>query len=303
MIIVRLRGGLGNQLFQYAFARALSVRMGVEVRLDAVSSFKSDFFERKYALGSFDITLPLASVEEIRRFGPSGLAGRARLRMGSWAALLRQPTIGVEKDNFRYDQRFLDHLDPDRDHYLIGFWQAEQYLKPATTELRRDLRFNHPMNEANAAWAQRISSTQAVSVHVRRHFGSSVSGRFSNRAASYHGSSSADYYRRSLDRLFDVVPSDAELFIFGDDPHWAVEHILDRRLNYHVIAHNGFEKDYEDLRLMSLCKHHIIANSTFSWWGAWLNPDPGKIVIAPREWLADHHATTDDLIPDEWHRL
>jgi hypothetical protein len=153
------------------------------------------------------------------------------------------------------------------------------------------------MSSPNEEMAHRIGGEEsAVSIHVRR--GDYVSDAGTNR---FHGTCSVDYYHDAVDRISGFAPA-SHFFVFSDGIDWAKENLRLRQPVTYVDFNDG-EKNYEDLRLMSLCKHHIIANSSFSWWGAWLNPNPDKIVIAPKKWFNDPSINTDDLIPNSWLRL
>jgi hypothetical protein len=141
--------------------------------------------------------------------------------------------------------------------------------------------------------AVRIAGCNAVSLHVRR--GDYVSNPDSSRV---HGLCGADYHQAAVRRIAEVVPQ-PHLFVFSDDPQWAAGNLhLDHPAT--IVTGNDTRRDYEDLHLMSLCKHHIVANSSFSWWGAWLDTNPDKIVIAPERWFAHEQHDTRDLLPPTW---
>ncbi len=293
MLIVRIRGGLGNQLFQYAFARSLNLRTGYEVKLDAVSSFRSDFYERRYSLQHFKIRLPVASAEELRRLVPRHRADAV------WRRLRR--TLVTEKDP-RFDPVWLaPRLKGDK--YLIGFWQSEKYFIDVGDDVRRELGVRYALEGRNRELAGVISSTNSVAVHVRRLHGVSEGGQLHEQGVKRHGGCSIEYYEEAMRRLVGRIGSDAVFFVFADDIAWSREHVPQMGRAQHFVDHNGFAKDFEDLRLMSLCRHQVIANSTFSWWGAWLNANEDKIVVAPEMWVHDETFDTSDLIPAEWMRL
>ncbi len=180
--------------------------------------------------------------------------------------------------------------------YLQGYWQSEKYFKDIEKIIRDDFTFSEEPDYQNKQMADTIKCCEAVSLHVRR--GDYVSNPVTT---EYHGICSEDYYRRAV-REVERYCKNPQFFVFSDDPSWAKEN-LETGYPTTIIDFNGSEKDYEDLRLMSLCQHHIIANSSFSWWGAWLSWNPQKIVIAPKKWFNRPEINTQDLIPESWIRI
>lgn len=295
MIITRLTGGLGNQLFQYAAGRRLALARGVELKLGISSlSNPNDPNKRQYALAApFKMKPVLATQEE-----ETALAGpKRRLLFRFMPKRFRvpelRPTSFIKELHFHFDPRILDLPDGV---YLNGYWQSERYFSDMADLIREDLTFSSVPEGRNAALAREIGSCQAVSLHVRR--GDYVSNEIIHRI---HGVCSLDYYERAIALITSRV-NNPVFFIFSDDPDWVREHF---KLPYptQIVGHNGPEHSYEDMRLMSLCHHHIIANSSFSWWGAWLNPSKDKIVVAPKRWFNTYDADTSDLCPDSWVRL
>jgi hypothetical protein len=282
MIYARLLGGLGNQLFQYAAGRALALRLGVELVLDMRAAGRAPAHFRP-ALHHFGIeyrddvdlppdkTRPLAYA--IWRYG----GGRPKF--------YRERGLGFNQAVFQA---------PD-DTYLHGYFQSERYFSDQIDAIRKDLRIVTPPGPANAAALEEIGAAgMPVSLHVRR-------GDYVNDAkgARMHGTCDASYYRAALDLLDARLGTELSVFVFSDDPDWARENLaLGRPVR--VFDHNGPERHYEDLRLMAACRHNVIANSTFSWWGGWMNPSPDKIVVAPRRWFADPSASNPDILPASW---
>ncbi len=288
-VIVKIYGGLGNQMFQYAAGRALALRTGAELFLDT-TAFR-DYTLREYELSAFRPECAEAGEELLRRVVHPAPPFRTAVR---WArTLIRTGQRPVRKYN---EPHF--HFDPqmpalDGSVYLDGYWQSERYFQDAEVQLRKDLRFVQPLSEQGAHFERSISAVNSVSLHIRR--GDYVSDNRSNRI---HGVLDMDYYRRAVDRIVTSVP-DPVFFLFSDDPVWAQEHVRTERPITAVGRYPG-ASGIEDLHLMSRCRHHIIANSSFSWWGAWLNPHPEKTVIAPRLWFNDAAKRTDDLFPPKW---
>ncbi len=280
-VISRLQGGFGNQLFQYAAARALGLRLGAQVEFD-VSALKLDQ-KRRFELHAFRFpsTLRIASHPDGRRRNP----------LARWL----NPRQIVREKHFEYDPD-IEKLDSRSSIHLIGYWQTEKYFKSVEGQIRSDLEFASSPDKPNAIMLEKIQSVPAVSVHFRR--GDYVSEKHT---AEYHGVPSMKYYHNAVDAVLDSVP-DAALFIFSDDPGWVRDH-FHPRAPLTIVDINTPDQPAADLRLMSACRHHILANSSFSWWGAWLNPDRAKIVVAPNRWFSGATSNTVDLLPPQWRTL
>jgi len=289
MIVVRLNGGLGNQMFQFAAAFALSRRLGVECRAD-LSSFQRGI--RRYELDCFT--------------GPPGIAGDKDIPLSSRLTRFRVPSVLARNLGAALDRMKIFHQESSAafifnpkvcelsdNTYLDGYFQSEKYFSHIEREIRRIYMFRNSSDVTNEKMLDEIRATQAVSVHVRR--GDYISNATTNR---YHGTCSVEYYSKAC-RMLAERASDLRFFIFSDDSSWAEENIKPPARTVYV-GHNKSAADYEDMRLMSNCRHHVIANSSFSWWAAWLNPSPEKIVIAPKRWVADTNVPTSDVLPDKW---
>jgi hypothetical protein len=290
MVIVRLNGGLGNQLFQYATGRALAHRMNAELKVDLVVLNRDP--RRGYGLQYFEIAASTATPQEAARLsGPTGRLGRMyrslnRLLPCRWRTVVsdRHSACDITKARFA------------RGVYLIGYWQREKYFRAIEFLLRRELTVRGQPDARNRGMLELISQTQSVSLHVRR--GDYVADAVAYR---YHGVCPISYYDASLKLMAERVP-DLHLFVFSDDIEWTQQNLrCDHPTTF--VDHNGVEKDYEDLRLMANCKHHIIANSSFSWWGAWLAPYTAKTVVAPKRWFREAGVQKGDPVPMGWIRL
>lgn len=291
MIIVNVIGGLGNQMFQYAAARTLALARGLPLRLD-VSGFDGYGLHHGFELQRvFRCEVPLASAEEVR----SVLGWRAvpvirRLLARQELASFRGKSFVVEP-HFHY---WPGLRDVPATAYLHGYWQSERYFADAAAAIRAEFTFRQPPSASNAAIAEKIGAGgTAVSLHVRR--GDYVSDA---RTHATLGVCSPDYYRTAVRYIAERVET-PEFFVFSDDIAWARAN-LELGHPCHFIDHNRGAESYNDMRLMSLCRHHIIANSSFSWWGAWLNPRDDKIVVAPARWFASGKRRLDDLFPRGW---
>jgi len=291
MIIVRIMGGLGNQMFQYAAGRRLAAIHHTVLKLD-ISDFK-DYKLHDYGLSVFGIKELFATPEEIRLFKePESNSFTRNLKK-----FLRRPSkLGIT--HIREKQY---HLNPEiltmpDSVYLDGYWQSEKYFSDIADIIRNEFTVTSPQTDKNMALAQQIASCESVSLHVRR--GDYITDEKTN---TIHGTCDLDYYARCVKRLAQAVHHPC-FFIFSDDPDWAEKNL---KISHPVtfIGHNGPKKNYEDLRLMSQCKHHIIANSSFSWWGAWLGRHQDMIVYAPKRWFNSPSFNTQDLLPETWTRI
>jgi hypothetical protein len=203
--------------------------------------------------------------------------------------------VAFRREGFVVEPHF--HYWPEinqvpRDCYLAGYWQSEQYFREAAPAIHADFTFKSLPANRNAELAEQIGQVNAVSLHVRR--GDYVNNPKTN---VVHGVCSLDYYRDAVRHVASRVEN-PYFFIFSDDMAWVKEHLkMDLPCQY--VDHNCGAESYNDMRLMSLCRHHIIANSSFSWWGAWLNRNPDKIVVAPKKWFANDK-NISDLFPAGW---
>lgn len=289
MIIVKLKGGLGNQLFQYAAGRHLAEIHKTILKID-ISDFAT-YKVHAYSLSPFNIQENFASPEETMPQPVQKIKIIDRvidLILGKSPKSIRTTTYIREK-YFRFDADILNLPD---DVYLDGYWQSEKYFTGIAGIISKEFSVKAPQVERNKDIAELIGSCDSVSLHIRR--GTYLQPPYN----SFHGICSLGYYYRCIDYLAPKLKN-PHYFIFSDDPDWVSKNL---QINYPVtfIDHNGAARDFEDLRLMTQCNHHVIANSTFSWWGAWLSKNPGKIVLSPKPWFRDPQVDTSDLIPDNW---
>lgn len=289
MIVVQLLGGLGNQLFQYAIGRRLAYELSVPLKLD-VSAFANDRL-RQYQLGQFNVLEDFATAKDIWYFSGIGLSARIL------NALERRVGVSFRRLRvIRENNNLMDISTIGSSLYLEGYWQHESYFKSAESLIRQDFTFKFPQDETNQKMQNLIQGVNAVSVHIRR--GDYVSNPV---AQSVHGVLSLDYYHKAIKEIESQV-NDPHFFIFSDDPQWVREHLQIAHPTTYV-DHNNGRADHEDLRLLSLCQHHIIANSTFSWWGAWLSDHPQKLVYAPAKWFNQASLQNINILPSSWHRI
>lgn len=294
MIVVRLIGGLGNQLFQYAAGRRLALVQRAELKLDVTGLGNPESRAvRHYELAPFNKLQTFASPQEISKYTQPSSGMLTRLIRRITRKSPQFPMSYIKEKHFQFDPYILDLPD---EVYLDGYWQSERYFSDIAEIIRKELTVKVPLSGRNSELASQIQGCQAVSLHVRR--GDYVTEPVTNQV---HGICGLDYYSQAVAHISSKV-NEPVFFVFSDDPAWAREHLA---LSYpvHIVDHNDVDQGYEDLRLMSLCRHHITANSSFSWWGAWLNPLPDKIVVAPERWFNNYDADTRDICPAGWVRL
>lgn len=287
MIIVALKGGLGNQMFQYALGRKLSIKNSDTLKLDTSGLSKAnevgDIY-RPFALDAFNIKATVASAEESTLLrNPYGALSKA-LRKFRFK-VLRQQNVGW----------FPSALKKRGNVYLDGYWQSPNYFDDIRSTILEDFTLKQGLSSVAQEIAGRMQNSNSVSIHIRR--GDYVSNK--SVAASY-GPCTPAYYEAAIASISSKVPNPS-WFVFSDDTTWvkesmqfpgAVEYVSDQKLS-----------DQEEILLMASCEHNIIANSTFSWWGAWLNQNPEKVVIVPDPWFDTRPQDHAHLIPESWIRV
>ncbi len=288
MVIVRLTGGLGNQMFQYAAGRALADRLGAELLLDTRAFehvlARQAYTRRAYALSPFKLRAKLATPADLKDWPVWVVEIGMRLRL--IRPLFRRWHF---EDAITYDPRVRTLQEPV---CLVGYWQSERYFIDSADRIRADFALLQPLSDANARLLETARSASSVGLHVRR-------GDFVSLpdAAQVHGLCSIDYYRRAISLVRNRCP-ECRFLVFSDDPEWArAELPLDPSAVF--VAGNELRPE-QDLTLMSACKHHIIANSSFSWWAGWLGYSPDQIVVAPTPWYASPKRDARDLAVPRW---
>ena len=289
MIIVNLCGGLGNQMFQYAFARTLETNLQRKVFYDK-SWFVQDFFDvtpRNLELEAFGISLNY--IDSAQLF--------FRQKQHSWFKILKQKLKGkivcdkISEASFSFEQ-----IKTKNNLYLEGYWQNPKYLDEIRETILKDFSFPELKNPEDSDLRNQISSCESVAVHIRR-------GDYANNPTTnqYHGTCSIEYYQKAAEYIISKVPN-VRFFLFTDDPDFV-------KNNFGVLSNatavsDSKKSDIDELNLMHLCKHFIIANSSFSWWGAWLSQNPSKIVIAPKQWYKNPEANERcKIVLNNWIRI
>lgn len=300
MIITRLLGGLGNQMFQYAAGLALAERRRTVLKLDVSWYRENPEYEahNRYSLSCLNITEQFSTAEEVDRMRGVRLTRTERwaitlartLRLRQYAKQVGQSGHWYNPMVHGYDEDFTQQPNGT---YLEGMFQSEKFFLPVANLVRLHFSYRYPATPAVQELAEDIRSKPSVAVHFRH--GDYLSNPDIGKRI---GILDFDYYRRALKLIKERCP-DAFIYIFSDDiesiakdftpsgPHTFVRCVE----NWHA---------HDTLRLMSLCNHAVISNSTFAWWGAWLNPHPNKLVIAPTPWFSDTTKNSADLVPESW---
>lgn len=289
-VIARIEGGLGNQLFQYAAARSLADRLGYELALDLRGLDENG--DRPFQLDLYRIRASMASSQQLQSLPDwrSSRWGRIRFNISKLLPAFF-PTPSFWPLSFAFDRRFDKISQPV---YLVGYWQSEKYFAWNRCRLLQDIQLVAEL-PACTPWLNEIRNTRSVALHIRR--GDYVSHTAS---AQFHGLCDMAYYLAAINAL-KVRFADIHVFVFSDEPAWARSNL---RLDVptHYVDANPTDVGYIDLELMRQCKHHVIANSSFSWWGAWLCNSHVQVVYSPCRWFADPATDTSDVIPARWIR-
>ncbi|MGA0556981.1 alpha-1,2-fucosyltransferase [Larkinella sp. VNQ87] len=287
MVISCLMGGLGNQLFQYAFGLRLAHDRQTDLKLSTtllesrLMARLRNYTLRPYELDVFNLTIPCTSSFE------TALA-LAKATSGASGSVFLRETPNLTPN--------LPTLNPSAPLvFCWGYWQSEAWFKPVAPLLRQQLRFRKPLSDASQRYADAIARARTpVFLHVRR--GDYVTNA---NARQLHGFAGETYYRNAIERMREQV-EEPHFFVFSDELLW-VKTTLGPLLNPATYVEGNTGSDsWQDLALMSQCRHAIVANSSFSWWGAWLNPAENRLVLAPRQWFVSAAAQTKVVVPEQW---
>ncbi|WP_294319028.1 alpha-1,2-fucosyltransferase [uncultured Chryseobacterium sp.] len=289
MNIVKIYGGLGNQLFQYAFGKLLEKKLNISVKYDIQTEITSkNLTKRNLDIEKFDIYLPSASENEISNliFFRKNILWRAERKLAQ-----KMPSI---RANYIVQNNAHEILkDLKNNSYYDGYWQCYKYIDDVKDELLKEVQSHANFLISYESLISQMKSCSSVSIHIRRD--DYINIKVNNKLFEI---CEFDYYKKAID-LLKMKFKNIQFFIFTQDKEWARQNFVGE--NFHFVEGNSA---IDDMLLMSYCKHNIIANSTFSWWGAWLNKNSEKIVIAPKKWYkGKKNIQTDNLIPEEWIRI
>jgi hypothetical protein len=277
MIIIRMQGGLGNQLFQYALYETFRQK-GFETKVD-ISAYEDGKEKRELGLAKLGLRPEVADRQQLHRYYADNMLLTDRV----FRYLFGQKKYWKEK---RYD--FNPHILEVTDGFLSGYWQSEKYFDSAAKEVRKRICFQDIDTKEVKSREKQIQKTNAVSVHVRL-------GDYLQTTELYGNICTGEYYRKAIQYIAERIEAPV-FYVFSDEPERARDMLTGYTCCF--ISENTDADSYKDMYLMSRCRHHIIANSTFSWWGAWLDDRTDKIVITPPKW--NHLCKSHDICCDGW---
>lgn len=274
MITIKLKGGLGNQMFQYALGRKLSLSHQVPLALD-IRNLYSD--QRIYSLDKFCLS-DIQIIKNVSYF---------QKKLGKLQKLFGR--IEYQEPHFHFDNNIFSLNNA----ILDGYWQSEKYFMDIRNILLQDFQLKNPIQPTLQPHLHQIKEHLSVSVHIRR--GDYISNPQAN---AFHGVINIDWYHQAINYINQRLDN-PKFFFFSDDIEW-VKHNFPNQDRFYYIPPSPSGYEHDDMYLMSCCQHQITANSSYSWWGAWLNQNPNKIVISPKQWFLDKNTDTKDVIPDSW---
>jgi len=276
MVITKISGGLGNQMFQYAIAKSIAIKNNDKFSLDV--SFYPKQTLRKYELNLFNIEEDLQNAENI--------FDKIKRKLG-----FISKEYFIEKEIAVFDKEVFDYKDKI---ILDGYWQNEKYFKDIKDEIVKDFIPKNSISDEAKEYLRLIKSLMSVSLHIRR--GDYVQDNTTN---INHGICGIEYYKEAI-KYFENKYTNITFFIFSDDIAWCKE-------NFEFIDNKVFvdntKSAIDDLELMKNCKYNIIANSTFSWWGAWLNDNKNKVVVSPKQWFTKKEWQDKNIACDDWIKI
>lgn len=295
MIITKLEGGHSNQLFQYAAGRRLAEKLGTQLYLDKYwfGTVADSDTPRFYELGDYKFQ---------QKFIDRRAFALAEDKPPTMKSRIYDLTKGRAKPRIKHFRQRgngfnREVLDLPDNTFLDGWWQDERYFEDIRPTLLREVELKKPASGVNAEWLEQIKKSNSVALHVRR--GDYVSNPLTKK---FHGVLKPAYYKAALGQLAKLTSkTDFRLFLFSNDIDWCKKNL---KFNHPISFIDANNSGAEDMRLMKHCRHNIMANSSFSWWGAWLNQNPNKVVIAPKVWFQDKQANREtNIVPKDWIKL
>lgn len=289
MNIVQIRAGLGNQMFQYAFYMALKQNQS-DTKVD-VSIFRYRPSHTGYELERlFGVHPDYATIEERNQMADVGKDWLSECRRAiGW----KRKTTGVLIQEPDPAKGWCPQLLHAENCYIQGYWQTENYFRPISERVKETFQFCLPLSSADQSILQKIQSESSVSVHIRR------GDYLKKRRRDEYEVCKEGYYKRAVEYIQNHVESPV-FYVFSDEPEWGRKQNVFPTNTVFITGHTG-SNAYIDMQLMSACHHHIIANSSFSWWGAWLGESADSIIVAPGVWF--HHQPRPDVVPSRWIKI
>lgn len=289
MLYIGLKGGLGNQMFQYAFGVAASIESQIPFTLDITlfDTTSSIDTKRSYNLNHFNIQAQVAQKTAVAKFHTKKATIIRKIQNKLW-----------HQNDYEYNPSL---LKVKNNQYIEGYWQSEKYFKKYKNIIQQAFTPKEPFGiEAKKILdfisTVKISGAETILVHIRR--GDYVTNAA---AAAFHGVQDTNYYLQALDYIDAQSTKSKFVFVATDDVQWAKENFKSHH-SFTYISRTEIH-DFEEILIMSKCDHFIISNSSFSWWSAWLGQYSNKIVVAPKKWIKNPNISTPDIIPDEWIKI
>lgn len=288
-----LQGGLGNQMFQYAIARALSMHYKTDFVLES-----SWFNDLEKGVTPRKLELPLLNINQALFEDGGKLTKRKKIRFAIQKYLPFGPIIQRQVNAYDFDQEIFNLKNISRrDLYLFGYWQSYRYFNNIRHLLQLEFTARDPLPQAYKKFESQILTSESVMVHIRR--GDYVNSRS---ASQFHGALDLNYYLTAFNHILSKHQN-AHFFIFSDDLDWAKLALPQSITRTYIENLSPDNSTIHELELMTSCKHHIIANSSFSWWGAWLRKNNEGNIFTPNRWINDRSLNLSNLIPEDWIKL
>ena len=304
MVIVNIHSGLGNQLFQYAFGRKVALDRNMELQFDYTLLYRQEKqhnFLLRNRLDNFNIVGKEASIDEIDKFKRieyTSLFYRVLRKLsGRKIRLFKNNSCQIDESTFSKDKKKLATAD---NLYITGYLADIKLLAEFNDAILPDFKLITPLNELNINKKARIDAVNAVGIHIRRQDYKSQQEVFALLTM--------EYYKSAIEYITEKT-NNPIFFVFSDDMDWVKKAFSKyfSQWNFEYVSINNMDTDFMELELMRSCKHFIIANSTFSWWAAWLNSNPNKIIIAPKKWYNKKQLQMDYenglLVPSDWVKM
>lgn len=290
MILIKLQGGLGNQMFQFAFGSILAqknnTKLIIEDSIYGIVEKKEGYTPRNFELTIFDNSYNFATEDHISLFNKLSLIHRIKRKIK-----LNYPKK-IEEKTFEYSSEINSIRSPV---LAVGYFQSYKYFTGFENYVRSLFVFPvDKLSKENIDLLPALKKKNTVAIHIRR--GDYITDKVTNQ---FHGCCTVGYYTEAILKIATKVDQPILVF-FSDDPEWVKENFEKLPFEKNFIAHNKGKNSWADMFLMSICSHNIIANSSFSWWGAWLNNNPEKIIIAPKYWFQAKEIDINSIIPEEW---
>jgi hypothetical protein len=292
-IIAQLQGGLGNQLFQYATGRAIAVQKQAPLLLD------NSWYTKAY----HDVTPRELLLSKLNTKG-SFISFQPKIKCPKRIQRIQQkfwpinPFIFVEQTPYRFDSRL--NKSPafkQQNLYLMGYWQSYKYFDSIKSILQSEISLKKPLDTHYLNYLNQIQATASAMVHIRR-------GDYVNlaSAAKIHGFIGLEYYREGMRLLLNKNP-EIHFFVFSDDLKWAKQNLPHSERSTFIQSLGNSDAVIQELELMMHCQNHLIANSSLSWWAAWLSKQSNGVILCPKKWTNDLSMNWDDLLPNTWQRI